>query len=180
MVRRLRARGTAVVWDTDDDIFHADHISHFTGWGAKRKAREYVATALEIARTVHLVTTPSRALAAQYAEAGVEHIGIAPLIDSAFNRGRSNVKLKEYAAAGAVWLASPVGPYLGMGEDQGGRLVEDDGWYEALDRLVRDHADRAALARRASAWARKQTIEHAGRAWETSFRSAIIRARRAA
>src|SRR5262249_32157520 len=41
-------------------------------------------------------------------------IGIAPIVDTAWNRARSNVKLKEYAAAGLAWLASPVGSYVGM------------------------------------------------------------------
>ncbi len=33
-------------------------------------------------------------------------IAIAPLADTEFNRGRSNIKVKEYAAGGAAWLAS--------------------------------------------------------------------------
>ncbi len=28
------------------------------------------------------------------------------------------MKLKEYAGAGAPWLASPIGPYAGLGEEQ--------------------------------------------------------------
>ena len=61
-------------------------------------------------------------------------IGIAPLADNAFNRGRSTIKLKEeYGGGGAAWLASPVGPYRDLGSKQGGCLVDDDGWSEALD-----------------------------------------------
>ena len=37
-------------------------------------------------------------------------VAIAPLADLDFSRARSNIKLKEYAAGGAPWLASPVGP----------------------------------------------------------------------
>jgi hypothetical protein len=33
--------------------------------------------------------------------------------------------VKEYAAGGAMWLASLVGPYRGMGREQGGTLVDD-------------------------------------------------------
>src|SRR5207249_1565318 len=63
-------------------------------------------------------------------------IGLAPLADLPGNRARSDIKVKEYAASGVPWLASPVGPYVQLGEEQGGRLVPDDLWFEALDRLV--------------------------------------------
>ena len=63
-------------------------------------------------------------------------VGIAPIDDIPFNRARSNVKVKEYAGAGVAWLASPIGPYAGLGERQGGQLVADDAWPEQLDRLV--------------------------------------------
>src|ERR1044071_7101978 len=72
-------------------------------------------------------------------------IGLAPLRDTAFNRARSNVKLKEYAAAGAMWLASPVGPYRGMGEEQGGLLVPDDEWLATLEALLDDDERRRTL-----------------------------------
>src|SRR5262249_46348521 len=51
-------------------------------------------------------------------------IGIAPLVDTPFNRARSSIKVKEYAASSIPWLASNSGPYVGLGERQGGRLVE--------------------------------------------------------
>lgn len=107
-------------------------------------------------------------------------VGLAPLVDSRFSRARSDVKLKEYAACGVAWLASPIGPYVGMGERQGGLLVDDGDWYDAITALVDDVRRRNALAQRGREWATTQTIRHAGAAWEAAFRGAIARARREA
>jgi hypothetical protein len=93
-------------------------------------------------------------------------IGIAPLADLRCNHARSDIKLKEYAASGVPWLASPVGPYVGLGEERGGRLVPDDGWFEALDRLVTHASERNQLARAAEAWARTETIDAVADRWE--------------
>jgi glycosyltransferase involved in cell wall biosynthesis len=99
-------------------------------------------------------------------------VGIAPLADIPCNWARSDIKLKEYAASGVPWLASPIGPYLGLGEGQGGRLVADDAWFEALDRMVSRERERRRLARRAQKWARRQTIEAAADRWEHVFATA--------
>lgn len=104
-------------------------------------------------------------------------VGIAPITDIGFNRARSSVKLKEYAAGGAAWLASPVGPYLGLGERQGGRLVGDDDWHAALARLLDKARERQKLAKRAATWAQSQTMEANADAWEAIFRDAIERRR---
>jgi len=104
-------------------------------------------------------------------------VGIAPLVDTRFNRARSNVKLKEYAANGAAWLASPIGPYAGMGEQQGGRLVADDGWGEALTALVDNHRERERLARQAAEWAAGERIGHHAHRWEQALAEAAERAR---
>jgi glycosyltransferase involved in cell wall biosynthesis len=104
-------------------------------------------------------------------------IGIAPLVDIQWNRARSNVKLKEYGAAGLAWLASPVGPYLEMGERQGGRLVPDDRWYEEIERLVVDRRARRKLAKRAHRWARGEGVERHAERWEAALRDAMERAR---
>jgi len=100
-------------------------------------------------------------------------IGIAPLLDSEFNRSRSNVKLKEYGAGGAAWAASPVGPYRELGAKQGGILVEDGRWFEALDGLVRNRIMRFRLARRALRWARTQTVDRHAGDWEQRFLLAV-------
>jgi glycosyltransferase involved in cell wall biosynthesis len=102
-------------------------------------------------------------------------IGLAPLADTPFNAARSNVKLKEYAALGIPWLASPVGPYTELGVEQGGLLVTDDAWEHAIEGLVTSPRRRARLARRARAWARGQTIEAAAGQWESAFEAAIDR-----
>src|SRR5262249_2899278 len=104
-------------------------------------------------------------------------IGIAPLVDIPWNRGRSNVKLKEYASGGLPWLASPVGPYLGMGEQQGGRLVPDDGWHEAIERLIANGRERRKLAKRAAKWVKGEGIEQHAHRWEQTLNDAIVIAR---
>jgi hypothetical protein len=100
-------------------------------------------------------------------------IGIAPLADIPFNHARSSGKPKEYAAAGVPWLASPIGPYGALGEEQGGRLVADDDWYDELDRLVRKRRAREHLARQARAWGEQQTIDRHAGLWEAALQRAI-------
>jgi hypothetical protein len=104
-------------------------------------------------------------------------VAIAPIANTRFNAGRSNIKVKEYAALGIPWLASPIGPYEGLGEEQGGRLVADDRWYEELDAIVRDDGARRTLAKRGRAWANTQTIDRNTGPWEEAFHHAIERAR---
>ncbi len=104
-------------------------------------------------------------------------VAIAPLADLPGNRTRSDIKVKEYAASGVPWLASPVGPYAALGEDQGGRLVPDDGWFDALERLVTRRRERKRLARKGRSWAKGQTIEAAADRWENVFLEAASSAR---
>jgi hypothetical protein len=100
-------------------------------------------------------------------------IAIAPLIEKIGNDTRSDIKLKEYAIAGVPWLASPLGPYVGHGEEHGGRLVEDDEWHEELDELVFSERTRKKLAKRGQKWAREQTLERHVHLWEDALEEAI-------
>jgi glycosyltransferase involved in cell wall biosynthesis len=106
-------------------------------------------------------------------------IGIAPISpELRINHTRSNIKLKEYAAVGVPWLASPIGPYADMGEREGGRLVPDDQWHPQLDALIRDDRARRKLAKRATKWGKTQFLSANIEPWERAFAQAIVRAER--
>ncbi len=80
-------------------------------------------------------------------------IGIAPLADTPFNRCKSPIKALDYAALGLPVLASDREVYRGtLADGPGGMLLPDDenAWFVALSRLVRD----APLRRRLSESAR--------------------------
>ncbi len=128
-------------------------------------------------RYFHIPYVPIASLTRQLVEFD---IGIAPLADIPFNRSRSDVKLKEYAAAGVPWLASPTGPYVGKGEKEGGRLVPDEGWHEELLRLIEKPRERRKLAKRGSKWVAGQTLSRNVRQWEAMLEGAIARAKTAA
>jgi len=104
-------------------------------------------------------------------------IGIVPLADIAFNRGRSNVKAREYAAAGVPWLASPVGSYGHLGAEEGGQLVADGEWFDALEQLIGARRERGKRAKRAKAWAKRETIWNMADVWERLFVDAVTRSR---
>jgi hypothetical protein len=103
---------------------------------------------------------------------GTFDVGIAPIADIPFNRAKSNVKVKEYAAMAVPWLASPIGPYAGLGEKQGGRLVADDRWLEELERLVTSERARTKLAKRGVKWAAGQRLRRNLGRWEAALRRA--------
>jgi glycosyltransferase involved in cell wall biosynthesis len=117
------------------------------------------------------------ALAQLANETAAFDIGIAPLADIPFNHSRSSIKLKEYAAAGVPWLASPIGPYAGLGEKQGGRLVPDEGWQAAIGRLIDKERERRKLAKRAKKWAGGEVLSKHAPVWERHYEQAVARAR---
>ncbi|HZV73427.1 MAG TPA: glycosyltransferase [Conexibacter sp.] len=103
-------------------------------------------------------------------------VGLAPIADIPFNRARSSIKVKEYAALGRPWLASPVGPYAALGEKEGGRLVPDDRWAEELGRMVEKPRERRKLAKHARKWGRTQAISANVGLWEKALSAAVVRA----
>jgi hypothetical protein len=125
-------------------------------------------------RYAHVPGIPYGSLADNLAQLD---IGIAPLADTAVNQSRSDVKLKEYAAAGVTWLASPIGPYAGLGEQEGGQLVADGDWAAVIEALMNDAGRRRVLAQRGMRWAAGETIEAHVDVWERTFQDAIEHAR---
>jgi hypothetical protein len=74
-------------------------------------------------------------------------IGIMPLIDLPFQRGKCGYKLIQYGACGLPVVASPVGVNVEIVEEgrTGFLATEPTQWATALDRLIGDPALRARL-----------------------------------
>jgi glycosyltransferase involved in cell wall biosynthesis len=125
---------------------------------------------LDPERYVYIRKVQFHSLAAHIAEFD---IGIAPLGDHPMSYARSNIKLKEYAAAGVPWVASPRGPYADLGAKAGGITVADDRWEQALLDLAGSRLKRMRLRRNAESWAKGQHIDrHVGR-WEAVMEMAV-------
>lgn len=74
-------------------------------------------------------------------------IGIMPLRDGPWERGKCGYKLIQYMACGKPVIASPVGVNTRIVQDwECGLLAEDhEQWFQALNRLLSDSAEREAF-----------------------------------
>ncbi|MDH5314848.1 MAG: hypothetical protein OEW44_00090 [Gemmatimonadota bacterium] len=105
-------------------------------------------------------------------------IGLAPLVDNAFNRSKSDIKILEYAALGIPWIASGVGPYEtspapGMRIPGAGSPL---GWRVAVRsriELAYSGNDFTSLRIRGLAWARGCLVGDHWFAWERAYRRAM-------
>lgn len=79
-------------------------------------------------------------------------IGLAPLVDNAFNRCKSNIKWLEYSAYGRAGVYSDLEPYRDSVEHgKTGMLAGNDPreWFNALEFLITHPAERKAMGRAA-------------------------------
>ncbi|WP_272474880.1 hypothetical protein [Baekduia alba] len=100
-------------------------------------------------------------------------IGLAPLADIPMAYTRSDVKVKEYAAAGVPWMASARGPYADLGPKQGGLAVGDDAWEDTLVALAASKFKRSQLRRRGEKWGKSQDIARNVERWEAVWERAV-------
>lgn len=92
-------------------------------------------------------------------------IGIAPLEDNEFNRGKSCIKFYEYAATGTVCVASDVEPYKSEVTYRAKNTVKD--WYNKLEKLIVDKEYRLKLGEQQRKWVHdNRSIEKIGIEWE--------------
>jgi len=96
-------------------------------------------------------------MAGEVAEVQAMDIGIMPLLDQPFERGKSGYKLVQYMACGLPVVASPVGVNRQMvtpGEN--GFLASTEAeWREALERLIGDTSLRAHMGKNGRALAER-------------------------
>lgn len=81
----------------------------------------------------------------EIAEVQAFSIGVMPLLDRPFERGKSGFKLIQYMACGLPVMASPVGVNSSIVQDgiNGFLATEESAWEEGFRRLVSDPALRA-------------------------------------
>ena len=96
----------------------------------------------------------------KYPQALASHdfdIGIAPLVDNAFNRGKSNLRWLEYSALGIPCVASNVGHFAETLKDgQDVFLADDAAQFEAkLELLIKDRKLRLQMGTNANQRIRK-------------------------
>ena len=80
-------------------------------------------------------------------------IGLAPLVDNAFNRAKSNLRWLEYSALGIPTVASNVGRFAETIHDGADGMLCDtaDDFTTAIESLIKDKAKRKCMARDAKA-----------------------------
>ncbi|MCD6393134.1 MAG: glycosyltransferase family 4 protein, partial [Planctomycetes bacterium] len=76
-------------------------------------------------------------------------IGLAPLPDNRFTKGKCSFKVLEYSAAGLPVVASPIGTNTDfIRENITGFLVSDmDGWFNRIKQLIEDKSLRERMGR---------------------------------
>ncbi len=112
-----------------------------------------------------LVRIPWSAEAEAPALAGFA-IGLAPLADDPWTRGKCGMKLLRYLAAGIPAVASPVGVQPAILGDAGSLAEETDAWRSAILRLWEDADHYAGCAARARARVRDGfLLDQAADAW---------------
>jgi len=126
-------------------VSHEDAPQFFEGFDDSVLDRVYVAGG-----TTNFAEYP-KALSEQ-----VFDIGIAPLTNDEFNRGKSWIKWMEYACYGIPCIASKVNPYFrkSLGQDaivdgKTGFIATDKQWYEKIKRLIDDKDLRETIGKQA-------------------------------
>jgi tetratricopeptide (TPR) repeat protein len=108
--------------------------------------------------------TPPGTLADYLAFLETLDIGIAPMLGTAYNQCRSDVKYLEYASRGVVPVLSRIAPYLAHAVDgETAFLFQDTAELGAiLSRLVSAPDERQRVARRARAYVAQERMEARG------------------
>lgn len=95
-------------------------------------------------------------------------IGLAPVINTTFNRAKSDLKPLEYGARGVPYVASAIAPYMRLHretEGQGGFIARDTReWVAGISRLVEDTTERRAKGEYMQAYVQRERSS-SGNAW---------------
>lgn len=101
-------------------------------------------------------------------------VGIAPLVDTPFNRGKTVTKLIEYGARGIPTVASAIGQYATwIDHGVNGFLVNDPSEWVPYLLALTDDATRMAMAEQAHESSRAWTVGQHVHRWESVFEGKV-------
>lgn len=99
-------------------------------------------------------------------------IGIAPLVDTEFNRAKSNIKWIENSMIGVPVLASNVYPYANTIEDGVDGFIMKGSWKESIERVL--EADRKKIVKNAQSKIHtKYNIKKNAKKWADALSSVV-------
>jgi glycosyltransferase involved in cell wall biosynthesis len=108
-------------------------------------------------------------------------IGLAPLLDTVYNRCKTDNKFREYGACGIAGIYSAIPPYAAsVRHEITGLLTEntEDAWYQAVKRLILDAALRKKIAVNARKWVLKHNaLPVIAGLWEELFATLVKKKR---
>ncbi len=96
-------------------------------------------------------------LETQAADLATSDIGLAPLPDNRFTRGKCAYKMLQYMAAGLPVIASPVGANRQYIEESGAGLLAENNeqWLERITELINNASSRQQMAEAAAGFVRR-------------------------
>jgi glycosyltransferase involved in cell wall biosynthesis len=102
-------------------------------------------------------------------------IGIAPLIETGFNQGKSDIKIREYSALSIPVVATRMKPYSESVKEGYTGFLASTGkeWYDALELLIKDEELRKRLGRNNYRWYKENTIDKHIHKW-ISFYNRVV------
>src|SRR5262249_36719724 len=100
-------------------------------------------------------------------------VGIMPLVDDPYQRGKCGCKLLQYMAAGLPTIASPVGVNQQLLDGgRGLRATSEDEWHAALAELASDAGLRRSLGEAGRAFVERN---YSLRAWSPVLEEILAR-----
>jgi glycosyltransferase involved in cell wall biosynthesis len=92
---------------------------------------------------------------------GAFDIAVAPIIETGFNQGKSDLKIKEYAALGIPVVASNITPYKESVKNGYTGFLASTGkeWFDSLELLIKDEVLRKRLGKNNHLWYSQNTID---------------------
>ena len=94
-------------------------------------------------------------------------IAVAPLIETGFNQGKSDLKIKEYSALSIPVIASRMTPYKESVQEGYTGFLASTGkeWFDALELLIKNEELRKRLGKNNHQWYEQNTIDKHIREW---------------